>query len=108
MSDSREIERIIRRGGKVSGNFLFIRFFPNQLKNIRVAVVAGLKVHKKAVYRNKLRRRVREGLRQNLHQIKPGYDLVFFIKPQAMEADFKGLEAEILSLLGKARLLERQ
>jgi ribonuclease P protein component len=57
-----------------------------------------------AVVRNRVRRRLREILRQL--PLKEGSDLVITVRPAAAQADFPSLKAELSLLLKRARLLE--
>ncbi len=77
----------------------------NTLPHSRFGVVIGLKVHKKAVKRNLLRRRIREILRKHLSEIKPGYDVMIMTQTRALELDFSELEAQVLSCLKKLQLI---
>ena len=77
----------------------------NALPHSRFGVVVGLKVHKRAVKRNLLRRRLREILRKHLKEIKPGYDVMVLTQPRALEADYAELETQVLSCLKKLQLV---
>jgi ribonuclease P protein component len=59
-----------------------------------------------AVKRNRVRRRLREILR--VQPLLEGFDIVVVARPQAAEADFQSLKAEMLMLLKRARLLGDQ
>lgn len=72
-------------------------------KPYRVAVVVSRKVHKSAVVRNRIRRRVYEIVRQNDSKIKPGTDLIFMIySEQIANEDAARLKKDISNLLTKA------
>lgn len=72
----------------------------------RVAVVVSKKVDKKAVIRNRIRRRVYEIIRISWPTTKQGYDLVFTIHDGSVATTKHGdLEAEIAKLLTKAELI---
>jgi ribonuclease P protein component len=55
------------------------------------------------VVRNKVRRRLREIARAL--PVLEGHDIVISARPQAAQADFQALRAELSLLLGRARLL---
>ena len=78
----------------------------NGLPHSRFGVVVGLKVHKKAVKRNLLKRRVREILRKHLKSIVPGKDVMIMTNPKALESEFEDLETQILSCLKKLKMIE--
>lgn len=77
----------------------------NGLPHSRFGVVVGLKVHKKATKRNLVKRRVREVLRKHLKSIVPGRDVMIMANPKALEADFKDIEAQLLSCFKKLKIL---
>ena len=69
---------------------------------------AGFSVSKKvgkATVRNRVKRLMREGLRANLMQVKPGYDLIFTARPPAARATFGEIRQAIEELLMRGALL---
>ena len=77
----------------------------NHLPHSRFGVVVGLKVHKKAVKRNLVKRRIREILRKHLPEIKPGYDVMVLTQPKSVETEYAEMETQVLSCLKKLSLL---
>jgi ribonuclease P protein component len=72
-------------------------------------VRAGFSVSKrvgKATVRNHVKRLLRESLRANLGQIKPGYDLILTARPVAATAKFGEIRLTIEELLRRAALLQ--
>lgn len=81
-----------RRGGKLATLF----FVPNSLPHPRLGITASRKVGKRAVVRQRLKRRVREIYRRWDHRSQlPPVDLVVNLKPTAREADFSDLREEL-------------
>lgn len=64
LTRQRDLDKIYRLGQKTAGNFLLIRALPNRLNHPRLAVVIGRKINKKAVVRNRLKRLVRQAVRE--------------------------------------------
>lgn len=82
-------------------NLRFARRDP--AKPYRVAVVVSRKVHKSAVTRNRIRRRIYEAVRRNGQTIKAGTDLVFTVfDAKVAELPADELEATLQKLLQKA------
>ncbi|MFA5854412.1 MAG: ribonuclease P protein component [Patescibacteria group bacterium] len=77
----------------------------NALPHSRFGVVVGIKVHKRAVKRNLLRRRIREILRKHLDEIKPGYDVMLLTQTRALDLEYAELETQVLSCLKKLQLI---
>ncbi len=101
----KEIDRVFRGGRSEHGAYASIRFAPNRLPMSRATVVAGLKVDKRAVYRNKVKRRVREAIRRHWEGIREGFDIVVMVRAEALKTDFKGLEADVGAVFRRAGLL---
>lgn len=72
--------RYVYRNGKVvRGPYCLLKYAPNSRRSqYRVAVVVSKKVHKSAVVRNRIRRRIYEVVRTSLAPAQP-YDLVFTV-----------------------------
>lgn len=78
----------------------------NTLPHSRFGVVVGLKVHKRAVKRNLIRRRIREIIRKHLPEIVPGRDVMIMVNSKALADDYEALESQLLSCLNKLRLMK--
>lgn len=70
----------------------------------RVGIVAGRWVGN-AVARNRVKRRVREAVRERYAGIAPGYDLVWLARPGLAMAEHSALVAAVEHLLQRACLL---
>lgn len=75
--------------------------------DLRIATVVGVKIDKRAVARNKIRRQMREVLRPLLKEnhIQKGYLLAFVAKPEAKNAEFPDLKKSMEQLIKRAGLL---
>lgn len=83
-----------------------IKYSPNRLDVSRFTVVVGTKVSKKAVVRNKIKRQIRAIIYKQLPKFKPGFDLMFMVKKEAVGKTGNDFETEILRILSqKTRLL---
>jgi ribonuclease P protein component len=91
-----------RRGRSWAGNLVMMKLLPNGLSLSRYGFVVSKRVGK-AVVRNRVKRLLREILRQTL--LKPGWDIVFIARPRAATVNFADLRSLVLSLLARAQLL---
>ncbi len=100
-------DQIIKRGSFVQTPLLSLSFLPSPLAAIgsRLAIVVSTKMLKKAVDRNKLKRRGRHAIYKNLQRLKDGFLGVFFFKKGMSGLSFKELEETMLKLLQQANLL---
>lgn len=75
--------------------------------DLKIAFVAGLKVSKKAVIRNRAKRQMREAVRLLLKEerIKGGFLISFIAKPNIIGASYDEIQKNIIRLLEKAGIL---
>ena len=100
----RQYTEVYGKGNSYPSTLIVLRTLPNNLDHSRY----GLSVSKKvgnAVTRNRLKRRLREINR--IEPFKPGWDIVYILRPASAEASFIGLKKSVETLLTKADILER-
>ena len=96
---------LVYQQGKVwVDSLLVMKALPNGLSLSRYGFSVTKKVGK-AVQRNRLKRLLREIVKVQV--LKPGWDIVFIARREAVAADFHQLERVVTNLLAQARLLER-
>jgi len=99
--------RQARNRGRAYGSSLLVMHAHNQTGT---AVRAGFSVSKrvgKAVVRNRVKRLMREGVRANLMEAKPGYDLIFTARPSAAFSTYGEIRQAIEELLRRGGILQR-
>lgn len=97
-----EVNAVFKQGKSVSCPELAFRFLPNGLPHTRVTVLAGTKLSKKAVHRNRIRRRLREIARLNYDKLPQGIDLLIVARSLKLrEMEFVQLTNLFLSLAEK-------
>ena len=97
-----DFARIHGQGKWLGGGLIGMKSRPSDLPLARYGFVVSKRVGK-AVVRNRVKRRLREILRQLY--LKPGADIIFSARPQAAEAEYGALETSVLKLLVQAGLL---
>ena len=105
LKKKKEIERVFKEGEGDREDFLFLKLAKNYLKASRFAFIVGRQVAKKAVQRNKLKRRLREIIKNKLSRIKTGFDGIIVAKKGAEAKNFNELNEAVDKLLKKAKLL---
>ncbi len=85
LTADKDVTRVLRKGRAVFTNLLIIKALANDLGVVRTAVVVSTKVHKRAVKRNLIKRRVREVLAVLIPKIKVGVDMVVTAQPEAVD-----------------------
>jgi ribonuclease P protein component len=101
------ITRVYRQGMAVRGAQMTLKYLQNQRStHFRVAVVVSRKVHKSAVVRNRIRRRLYEIIRELSPQITKAYDLVIVVYSEDLaQVEHLGLKQEIQLMLQKADIV---
>ncbi len=100
------IPEILRRGKILNSLSFRIFVLPNTKKIIRIAVIVPIKLEKRAVKRNKIKRLFKETIRINLKKIKKGTDLIFLIKKKAMEKNFFEIKEETEDFLIREKIMK--
>lgn len=103
LKKTKEFERVFRQGRKLVGKYVALHYIYNGEDLRRVGVTVSKRVDKKAVTRNRLKRRFREIFRTNKDLFPIGYDLVLRALPKILEADYGELRYEILKLAENIR-----
>jgi ribonuclease P protein component len=104
LTQERDFQKVRRRGKSFFSPYFRLSYHQNQLARSRYAVAVGIRVSKKATERNRLKRRVREAVRVRLGSLKPGYDIVFSLRPAAMDATGAQMRLAVHEALRKSQL----
>ena len=100
----RDFERIFDFRRSVSGRFVRFACAPAGLPKqsiSRFGIVTSAKVSKRAVVRNRLRRRVRVAIAEALPFLKPPLDIVIICQPAAAKCTADEFREDIRIALGK-------
>jgi len=98
----RDFEKVFKEGEGFQEKFLFLKLRENEKEESRIGFVIPKKYFRKAVLRNKLKRRLREQVRKKLPQIKKGYDIVMVGREGLEKMDFWETDEMLEKLLFKA------
>lgn len=105
LKKEREFKEVFREGSGVKDGFLFLKFKKNKLDKTKFGFIVSRKVSKKAVVRNKVKRRLREMVRKRLPRIVPGIEGVLMTRPGIEEKNFAEVEESLDRLFRKAKIL---
>lgn len=107
LQKSQHFERLRQEGFVYRHPFLLLSMAPNQLPHNRYGLVTG-KPLGSAVKRNRVRRVLREVLR-NLHPtIKTGYDIILIARAKIVEQPFVAVRQAVYDMLQRAALLAEE
>ncbi|MFH0739592.1 MAG: ribonuclease P protein component [bacterium] len=99
----KDFERVMKnkQSQGVATSFLSAKFLFNELPYSRIGFVVSKKVSKKAVVRNKAKRRLREISRPIIKNLEKSFDIIIFTKPEIARCDFIQTKNDLEALLKK-------
>lgn len=97
----KDIKALFSKGKSAFGLNMAVKLKANHLAVNRFAIVIGVKVAKRAVVRNRLRRQIRGILSKYLVEMTPGFDVAILPKKEAIGKKSSELERELVDLLRK-------
>lgn len=104
LAKQKDFKNIFTKGRSCHSPGLILRFLSNNSETSRFAFVVSLKVDKRAVVRNRLRRQLSEIIKQNLNGLKTGIDIVLIAKAPLAEISYPELKKETEVLLKNCKL----
>jgi ribonuclease P protein component len=99
----KDFDLVFKQGKNFKQGFLYFKIKKNKLDSSRFGFIVSKKFSKKAVERNKIKRRLREIMKKELPKIKKPIDLIVIVNPGA-ENDFQKLEEMINKLFKEAKI----
>jgi ribonuclease P protein component len=106
IKQSSDFRRIYARGKSAVSPCVVVYCRKNRLGVNRTGFTVSKKMGK-AVVRNRVRRRLREIMRLNGARLEQGYDLILVARGRAIEAEYRRLEADVLSCCGRLHLMKK-
>ncbi len=98
LTASRDIEKVVMSGTRVRTKIMTIYSAPSTEGRVRFACVAGKKVHKSAVVRHAVQRKLRAACRGQVTSLNGSYDIVVVaLTPTIRSINLAELRREIVS-----------
>ena len=101
----KDFEIIFKNSKSFRNNLFIFKIMKNNLGLNRFGFVVSKKVTKKAVIRNKVRRRLSEIIKNKMGNIKTGTDLVIIALPGIEKKEFSEIKEAINNALIKTELI---
>ena len=98
---TKEIENAFKIGRSFYNNILGFRVIKNDLEESRFCIIISSKISKKAVVRNKIKRRIRYIINNDLTKIKKSFDVVVVVNKNIIDLDFSDLKNSVVDSLKK-------
>lgn len=107
LTKKEEFEAVKEHGKVLQSESFFFSYLKRDDKDpSRFGFVVTKKISPLSTARNKATRSMREGVRQTVSYIKPGYDIVMVAKPIIIRKYTNDLMREVDLVLQKAKLLQ--
>jgi ribonuclease P protein component len=94
----------IRRNAAALGLRAYLRQ-PQTASPSRIGFSISLKVSKRAVVRNRIKRQLRAAFRHLLPSLKDGWDLIIVVRSEALQCDYPKFLQQLEQLLVQAEIL---
>lgn len=106
LSEKKDFTRVQKLGKFTPSESFGLGFYNRKDKGpTRFGFVISKNVSQNASKRNYIKRALGESLRQNMYNIKEGYDGVFVVRPEAATKYMTDLMPEVIAILKKSKLL---
>jgi len=101
----KDFEKLFKKGKSFKNGFLILKIVENDSKESRFGFIVSQKVSKTATLRNKVKRRLRDIIQQNVANIKKGTDVALIALPGLEKKSFLETKESLNVLLKKANLI---
>ncbi len=106
----RDFKEIYQHGSRYARRHLVLITLPaisaTTATSTKIGIVVSQKVSKKAVVRNRIKRRIRAALQSLIPDIAKGWRLVVIVRPRALECEYEHFLRELEQLLRQAEVLD--
>jgi len=103
IAKQKEVEAVFKRGQSSFDNIIGIKRLKNNKDINRFVVVVSTKVSKKAVERNKIKRRISEICRVHYKEFGKGSDFFILALPAIINKKYQEIDSSILKHLKKLK-----
>lgn len=101
----KDIERVLREGKSLKQDFVILKVKQNTINIARFVFIVSQKVSKKAVVRNKVKRRLREIIKEKMDIIEKGIDVSLIALSGIEKNSFQEIKVSIEKLFKKAKII---
>lgn len=103
----RDFEKVLKKGKSFREDSLILKVLKHPFQKIRIGFLLAKKHFPKAVLRNRLKRKLKEMIRGEVHKIKNGLALVFICLPGIEKKGLKDLKNIFQKLIIKSKILKQ-
>lgn len=100
LKKQKDFDLLKKKGKQVSTDLFNYVYLQEDTKRKQIGFVVSKKISKKAVARNKIRRRLSEAVRLLLPRIKPGVKAIFFVKQKIKNSSYQEIYDRVRDVIG--------
>lgn len=105
---NRDISAVYKRGQYAGADRLIsVKVLKTSRPATRAVVVVPKKVDKRAVVRNRIRRRILGYIQSNMATLRPGYDIVISVHSDVSDLQTALLQQHLVAVLTKTGVLQK-
>ena len=108
LTKEKDFEHTFKKGRGFFVQELGIKCVKNNLTHPRVGIVVSNKISKKAVERNKIKRRLRQAIQECLPSVKNPIDILIITRPFITTLDYREIEKRVTRCLTALRLINKK
>jgi len=105
LTKKKDFDQVFEKGKSSFNKLLGIKAVNNESSFSRFGIIVSTKISKKAVERNKIKRRIRNILQKELENIRIGKDVVIITLPEIKNKEYQEIEGALKISLKKLKLL---
>ena len=98
LKNSKNFDRVFHHGQRFGNRHFQFYYLKNRKSTNRLGIIVSKKVSKRAVVRNKVKRRIRASYQNELEQIQQGYDLIIVAKKRCADDPYRDLDRSLRHL----------
>ena len=104
LTRKKDFDNVFKKGRSSYDQIIGVKFIDNNSDFSRFGIIVSTKISKKAVDRNRIKRRIREVLNSQIDNIKTGKDCIVITLPTILQKNYKEIEESLNNHLKKMRL----
>ena len=107
LTKNKDFVQIVEKGQYAFAYEIGIKWIKNNLPHSRFGIAVSLKIDKRAVVRNRIKRIIRSVLSNNINKIATGFDFLILVKPDIKKMNYEQIQKKLLYLLNKRNITHK-
>lgn len=105
LTKKEDFDTVFRKGRLIRGLSVSLRIKKTNLDHMRVGIIVGQRISKRAVIRNRIKRQLREVVAHYTQDSKSGIDVVVMPNVEILKKSFNELKKELELVFKSAKLI---